>query len=37
VVYPKERFHSRLVNTFVQFARERFAATQATEAARSAA
>ena len=37
VVYPKERFHSRLVNTFVQYAKERFAATQATEAARSAA
>jgi DNA-binding transcriptional LysR family regulator len=37
VVYPKERFHSRLVNTFVQFAKERFAATQATQAARSAA
>jgi DNA-binding transcriptional LysR family regulator len=37
VVYPKERFHSRLVNTFVQFAKERFAATLATEAARSAA
>jgi DNA-binding transcriptional LysR family regulator len=29
VVYPKERFHSRLVNGFVQFAKERFAAMQA--------
>ena len=37
VVYPKERFHSRLVNSFVQFAKERFAAMQATEAARTAA
>ena len=37
VVYPKERFHSRLVNTFVQFAKERFAATQSAEAARNAA
>jgi DNA-binding transcriptional LysR family regulator len=26
VVYPKERFHSRLVNSFVQFTKERFAA-----------
>jgi DNA-binding transcriptional LysR family regulator len=26
VVYAKERFHSRLVNSFVQFAKERFAA-----------
>jgi DNA-binding transcriptional LysR family regulator len=26
VVYPKERFHSRLVNEFVQFAKERLAA-----------
>jgi DNA-binding transcriptional LysR family regulator len=26
VVYPKERFHSRLVNSFVQFAKERLAA-----------
>ncbi|MDH4189203.1 MAG: LysR family transcriptional regulator [Betaproteobacteria bacterium] len=26
VVYPKERFRSRLVNTFVQFAKERLAA-----------
>jgi DNA-binding transcriptional LysR family regulator len=37
VVYPKERFHSRLVNTFVQFAKERFAATQAADAKRPAA
>jgi len=37
VVYPKERFHSRLVNTFVQFAKERFAAMQSAEAARHAA
>jgi len=29
VVYPKERFHSRLVNSFVQFAKERLAALQA--------
>ncbi|HEX6361605.1 MAG TPA: LysR substrate-binding domain-containing protein, partial [Albitalea sp.] len=28
VVYPKERFHSRLVNGFVQFAKERLAAMQ---------
>jgi DNA-binding transcriptional LysR family regulator len=26
VVYPKERFHSRLVNSFVQFAKERLGA-----------
>jgi len=37
VVYPKERFHSRLVNSFVQFAKERFAAMQSAEAARNAA
>ncbi|MGH8764579.1 MAG: LysR family transcriptional regulator [Burkholderiales bacterium] len=36
VVYPKERFHSRLVNSFVQFAKERFAAMQRIEAARVA-
>lgn len=30
LVYPKERFRSRLVNTFVQFARERLAAMQAS-------
>lgn len=29
VVYPKERFRSRLVNTFVQFAKGRLAAMQA--------
>jgi DNA-binding transcriptional LysR family regulator len=28
VVYPKERFHSRVVNSFVQFAKERLAALQ---------
>jgi DNA-binding transcriptional LysR family regulator len=32
VVYPKERFHSRLVNGFVQFAKERLAALQAADA-----
>jgi DNA-binding transcriptional LysR family regulator len=30
VVYAKERFHSRLVNGFVEFARQRLAALQAT-------
>lgn len=30
VVYPKEKFRSRVVNTFVQFARERLAALQAS-------
>ena len=29
VVYPKEKFRSQLVNTFVQFAKERLAAIQA--------
>jgi DNA-binding transcriptional LysR family regulator len=29
VVYPKERFRSRLVNTFVQFAKDRLVAAQA--------
>ena len=29
-VYPKERFHSRLVNAFVAFAKERLAAIQAS-------
>ena len=29
VVYPKERFHSRLVNTFVEFAKQKLAAMQA--------
>lgn len=28
VVYPKERFHSSLINSFVQFAKERLAAKQ---------
>lgn len=37
VVYPKERFHSRLVSGFVQFAKERLAAQQGAEAARPAA
>jgi len=37
VVYPKERFHSRLVNGFVQFAKERFAALQDAERERPAA
>ena len=37
VVYPKERFHSRLVNSFVQFAKERLAAQQAAESTRPAA
>ena len=32
VVYPKERFHSLLVNSFVQFAKERFAALQSADA-----
>ena len=36
-VYPKERFHSRLVNSFVQFAKERLAALRGTESVRSAA
>jgi DNA-binding transcriptional LysR family regulator len=31
VVYPKERIHSRLVTTFVQFAREQFAAAEGRE------
>lgn len=31
VVYPKERFHSRIVNGFVRFAKERLAATHANE------
>jgi DNA-binding transcriptional LysR family regulator len=37
VVYPKERFHSRLVNGFVQFAKERLAALQGADAMRPAA
>jgi DNA-binding transcriptional LysR family regulator len=36
-VYPKERFHSRLVNSFVQFAKERFVALQGGDARRPAA
>lgn len=31
VVYPKERFHSRLVESFVQFAKQRLAAMQAAD------
>lgn len=31
VVYPKERFHSRLVNSFVQFAKERLTVMQAAD------
>ncbi len=37
VVYPKERFHSRLVSGFVQFAKERLVALQGAESVRSAA
>jgi DNA-binding transcriptional LysR family regulator len=37
VVYPKERIHSRLVNAFIAFARERLAAASAAEADRAAA
>ena len=37
VVYPKERFHSRLVSGFVQFAKERLAALQGAEPVRPAA
>ena len=38
VVYPKEKFHSRLVSGFVQFAKERLAALQsASNAVRPAA
>jgi DNA-binding transcriptional LysR family regulator len=37
VVYPKERFHSRLVSGFVQFAKERVAALQNASAVRPAA
>jgi DNA-binding transcriptional LysR family regulator len=32
VVYPKERFHSRLVNGFVEFAKQKLAAMQAADA-----
>ncbi len=31
VVYPKERFHSRLVNSFVEFAKERLIVMQASD------
>jgi len=31
VAFPKKRIHSRLVNTFVHFAREQFAAAEAHE------
>ena len=31
VVYPKERFHSKVVNGFVCFAKEKLAATRASE------
>jgi len=37
VVYPKERLHSRMVNCFVEFAKERLAAMQAVDAGRAAA
>jgi DNA-binding transcriptional LysR family regulator len=37
VVYPKERFHSRLVNGFVQFAKERLTAMQGGDSMTSAA
>jgi DNA-binding transcriptional LysR family regulator len=30
VVYPKERFHSKLVNGFVEFAKQRLAVMQST-------
>ncbi len=33
VVYPKERFHPKLVTAFVEFAKERLAAMQASDAA----
>jgi DNA-binding transcriptional LysR family regulator len=33
VVYPKERFHSRLIEGFVQFAKQRLAAAQADDGA----
>jgi DNA-binding transcriptional LysR family regulator len=35
VVYPKERFHSRLVEDFVQFAKQRLADMQAPDGRRS--
>ena len=37
VVYPKERFHSRLVDSFVQFAKERLVALQGGDPIKSAA
>ena len=37
VVYAKERFHSRLVSGFVQFAKERLSALQGADAVRPAA
>ena len=37
VVYPKERFHSRLVSGFVRFAKERLAAIQAGDGHAAAA
>ena len=36
VVYPRERIHSRLVNAFMAFARERLATIGATDAVRAA-
>ena len=36
VVYPKERIHSRVVNAFIGFARERLAAVSAADASRAA-
>jgi DNA-binding transcriptional LysR family regulator len=36
VVYPKERIHSRLVNAFMRFARERLAAANAADTSRAA-
>lgn len=36
VVYPKERFHSRLIEGFVQFAKQRLAALQAADSPRGA-
>ncbi|MEO7743174.1 MAG: LysR family transcriptional regulator [Usitatibacter sp.] len=36
VVYPKERIHSRLVNAFMAFARERLARVEATDSVRAA-
>jgi hypothetical protein len=36
VVYPKERFHSKLVSSFLQFARVRLAGMPAPSLVRSA-